>query len=97
MFREAFLPYFEILLPLFIKLAGADRSPTEIQWSTCIMDDVIEYAGPHSLKYKDFFLPLMINGVRSDNPEIRQSAAYGFGVMGKCGGPAFAQDCAGKF
>ena len=93
-FKEAFLPYFELLLPLFIKLAGADRSYTEVQWSICIMDDVIEFTGQHSIKYKEFFLPLFINGMRSEHPEIRQASAYGFGVLGKNGGSSFAQDCA---
>lgn len=93
-FKEAFLPHFEILLPLFIKLAGADRSYTEVQWSICVMDDCVEFTGQHSIKYKEFFLPLFINGMRSEHPEIRQASAYGFGVIGKNGGPSFAQDCA---
>ena len=28
--------------------------------------------------------------------KIRQASAYGFGVLGKCGGSAFAKDCVGK-
>ena len=35
--------------------------------------------------------------MQNAHAEIRQAAAYGFGVMGKYGGDVYAQTCAGKF
>jgi hypothetical protein len=32
-----------------------------------------------------------MESINSTQPEIRQAAAYGCGVMGQCGGPGYAQ------
>lgn len=62
----------------------------------CVFDDVIEHSGGHSIKYKDFFIPLLRDGLQSNHAEIRQAAAYGWGVLGKFGGEVYAQTCSGK-
>lgn len=36
----------------------------------------------------------MTEGLQSQHPEVRQAAAYGWGVLGQCGGEAFARTCA---
>ena len=36
----------------------------------------------------------MIHDITSPQPEVRQAAAYGVGVMGQFGGPGFASLCA---
>lgn len=38
----------------------------------------------------------MLQYVGDNRPEVRQAAAYGFGVLGKFGGPEFGPACAGK-
>ena len=73
---------------------AGDRSWCEHQWAICVFDDVIENGGPACIRYKDFFLPLMTEGLQSQHPEVRQAAAYGWGVLGQCGGEAFARTCA---
>lgn len=73
---------------------AGDRSWSEHQWAICVFDDVIENGGSGCLRYKDFFLPLITEGLQSQHPEVRQAAAYGFGVMGQSGGEAFSRICA---
>ncbi|KAI1286009.1 Importin-5 [Halotydeus destructor] len=93
-FKADFLPYFDKIVHHFKHLAAPDRSWNEHQWAICVFDDVIEHGSPHSIKYKDLFLPLLRDGVQSNRPEIRQAASYGFGVLAKCGGDIYGQTCA---
>lgn len=59
-----------------------------------MFDDVIENSGSACIRYKDFFLPLMTEGLQSQHAEVRQAAAYGWGVLGQNGGEPFARSCA---
>ncbi|KAJ8031234.1 Importin-5 [Holothuria leucospilota] len=91
---ETALPMFETLLPNVIRLLPQDRPWTDRQWGLCIFDDLIEFTGSHAFKYKDYFLRPMLQYVCDNRPEVRQAAAYGFGVLGKFGGPEFGPACA---
>ncbi|RWS08235.1 importin-5-like protein [Dinothrombium tinctorium] len=91
--KDNFLPYFDSIAHHFLNLARPDRCWTEHQWCICVVDDIIEHCGPKSLKYKDFFIPLLVSGIQSTHPAIRQAAAYGWGVLGKYGGEVFASEC----
>lgn len=93
-YRETFLPSFERLLPRFTKLLEPTRPWSDLQWGLCIFDDVIEYTGPQSEKYQQLFLERLLGCVSSTQPEVRQAAAYGCGVLGQCGGTGFAGACA---
>jgi len=70
------------------------RPGSERQWALCIFDDLIEYCGPLSASIKGFFLPHILNNLLDEIPEVRQAAAYGIGVCGKCGGIEYAATCA---
>uniref|UniRef100_A0A914UJU1 TOG domain-containing protein n=1 Tax=Plectus sambesii TaxID=2011161 RepID=A0A914UJU1_9BILA len=103
-YRDQFLPYFERLEPQFTALLDVKRNYGDRQWSICVFDDVIEYGGPNSVKYQQsFYRPMiaaladtpMIAALADTYPEVRQAAAYGFGVMAMHGGNAYAQACAG--
>jgi hypothetical protein len=48
-------------------------------------------AGPTSQKYQEVFLSRLLSCVGSSQPEVRQAAAYGCGVLGQFGGPGYAQ------
>lgn len=89
-YREAWLPQFERLLPLFSKLLEAGRPWSDLQWGLCIFDDLVEYTGPVAQKYSEIFLSRLLACVSSPQPEVRQAAAYGCGVLGQCGGPGLA-------
>ena len=92
-YKEAFYPCFDHLLPYFVRLLGNERAWADHQWSLCIWDDVIEFGGPSSIKYQQYFLePLMLH-ISDRQPEVRQAAVYGIGVMGLCGGEPYAQLC----
>jgi len=88
------LPFFEKLLPDFHKLLNDRRPGSDRQWSLCIFDDLIEYTGPVSLKYKEYFLQNLLQSVQDRSAEVRQAAAYGCGVMAQFGGAEYAATCA---
>lgn len=92
--KEGFFIYFDQLLPHFIKLLGPERPWPDHQWALCVFDDVIEHGGPACIKYQEYFLPQMINGISAKSAEIRQAAAYGWGVLGQFAGESFAKACA---
>lgn len=94
-FGEKFVPYFERLEPHFVPLLDPRRHYGERQWAICIYDDLIEYGGQESVKYQSHFYGPMLAALSDEYAEVRQAAAYGFGIMGQCGGPAYAQACAG--
>lgn len=92
--KQDFLPFFDHVLPHFITLSGPERAWQDRQWAICVLDDLIEHSGPASINYLQIFLPILTREIQSQHPELRQAAAYGFGVLGKCGGIAYAQTCA---
>ena len=94
---QQMLPFLDELMPQMTKLATPDSPYTDLQWAICVMDDLIEYTHEHCVKYRNFFIPLFYAGVQSPHSEIRQAAAYGFGVLAMYGGPSFAEECASKF
>lgn len=55
---------------------------------------MIEFLGPASVKYQDHFVTPMLHYLSSNQPEVRQAAAYGCGVLGQFGGPHYAAVCA---
>jgi len=88
------LPIFDQLLPFTAKLLEQTNPWSDHQWGLCIFDDLIEYAGPQSLNYQQHFVNPMLHYVTDPQPEVRQAAAYGCGVMGQHGGPNYASICA---
>merc|ERR1712013_566699 len=71
--KEAILPFFEHMLPDFVKLLEPQQPHSDRQWALCIFDDLLEYAGPSSIKYQDVFLTPMLNSVQDANAEVRQA------------------------
>ncbi|XKL61021.1 hypothetical protein PGB90_008078 [Kerria lacca] len=89
-----FYPYFDRVLPHFVKMLDPRQKWTDHQWGICIFDDLIEFTGPHCKKYKDYFLAPFANYLHDSQSEVRQATCYGFGVLGLCGGEEFAGTCA---
>jgi hypothetical protein len=58
---------------------------------------VIEFLGPASVKYQEHFVQPLLHYLGSPQAEVRQAAAYGAGVLGQFGGPAYAAVCASAF
>jgi len=92
--KELLLPFFEHMLPDFTKLLEPQQPCSDRQWALCIFDDLLEYAGPSSIKYQQYFLKPLVDSVQDQNPEVRQAAAYGVGVLAQFGGPDYADVCA---
>jgi hypothetical protein len=82
---STFLPAWQRLLPMYDAFIGSD-DPTQRQWATCIMDDVLEFCGEDSWAYKDHILQPLANGLQDANAANRQAAAYGVGVAAQKGG-----------
>ncbi|XP_077987293.1 importin-5-like [Glandiceps talaboti] len=89
-YHATVLPFFDQLLPHFVRLLAPDRPWSDRQWSICIFDDLLEFCGPASFKYQEYFIRPMIEFVCDKTPEVRQAAAYGCGVMGMHGGKDYA-------
>lgn len=65
------------------------------QWATCIYDDVIEYGGDQGRStYQSIYLEPLLAHVCDEYPEVRQSAAYGVGLLAMKGGSVYAEVCA---
>lgn len=77
------------MIIFFYYVQTPDRPVSDQQWSLCVMDDIIEFCGVKCIEYKDIFLPLFTTNLKSPHPELRQAAAYGFGVLAKHGGETF--------
>ncbi|CAF3171888.1 unnamed protein product [Rotaria socialis] len=93
-YTDSYLVYFDTLVPHFYALIQPTRSISDRQWALCVFDDVIQFTGAHSHRYTQFFLSPMAESLADTAAEIRQAAAYGFGVMGMNGGPVYARACA---
>ncbi|GLV41396.1 Karyopherin beta 3 [Carabus blaptoides fortunei] len=93
-YKTAFLPYFDQICGHFVQLLGADRQWSDHQWGLCIFDDVIEFGGPACIKYQGVFLQPLAAYVADKSAEVRQAAAYGWGVLAQFGGDQFAGECA---
>ncbi|KAI8992324.1 armadillo-type protein [Pilobolus umbonatus] len=91
--NTAFLPYFDKILPFIVQFLSHPSSSAR-QWAICVFDDLIEYTGPASYNYSNYFLQSMISSVSDTAFDVRQAAAYGLGVMGQFGGPQYADACA---
>jgi hypothetical protein len=87
----------ELLLPAFkqyllkpiggMLCSGQDTKSSvhmrNIQWSVCVIDDIIEYLGP-AVAYEmhtDFWNAFLSCLMDAENPNIRQGAAYGIGLI----------------
>ncbi|KAG2213565.1 hypothetical protein INT46_002271 [Mucor plumbeus] len=89
----AFLPYFDKMLPLIVQFLSHPNNAAR-QWAICVFDDLVEFTGPASFNYTNYFLQAMVAGVSDKATEIRQASAYGVGIMGQFGGPQYADACA---
>lgn len=93
-YRENFIPFFDQILNHFVNLLTPNRSWADRQWGICVFDDVIEFTGPACSKYQGYFLEPLAVYIRDKSCEVRQAAAYGWGVLGQFGGEQFASELA---
>lgn len=93
-YKTNFMTPFDQIAPHFVQLLNPSKPYTDRQWSLCVWDDVLEYCGPDSIKYQEYFLKRLIEQIIDETPEVRQAAAYGCGLMAVYGGPGYAQACA---
>lgn len=92
---STFLPAWERLMPTYEGFLTS-RDSTQRQWGLCIMDDVLEYCGPESIRYANFITQPLIDGCQDSSPAIRQAAAYGIGVAAHRGGAPWSQFLGGS-
>lgn len=89
--KSELFPFFDSLLPHYIKLLGPERPWADRQWSLCVFDDIIEHTGAAAVKYSDIFVGPMLQYLDDESPEVRQAASYGIGVMAMSSSEAFAK------
>jgi hypothetical protein len=93
-YKTGFMGAFDQLVQHFVQLLSPERPYTDRQWALCVWDDVLEYCGPESIKYQEFFLKRLLEQIADETPEVRQAACYGVGLMALNGGVQYAQACA---
>ncbi|KAL4930686.1 nuclear import receptor PSE1 [Aspergillus undulatus] len=86
----SFLPAWEQLMPFYDAFITS-QDPTQRQWALCIMDDVLEFCGPESWRYKDHIIQPLAAGLTDTNAANRQAAAYGVGVAAQKGGEPWGE------
>ena len=74
-------------------MLGPDRPKCERQWAICIFDDLVEFASEECHMYKDSFLSHIQTYINDPEPEVRQAAAYGLGILSKCPQEHFGHAC----
>ena len=79
-----------------VELIKPQRVWSDRQWGLCLWDDIIEFCGEESWQYSDLYLQALARGINDQQPEVRQAASYGVGILGKCG-PQAAQQMLGPF
>lgn len=89
-FRLKFLPAFERLIPVATSFLNSNSVDCR-QWALCVFDDLLEYTGPESWRYRDLFLSKLVSDLVDPDASIRQAAAYGVGVAAQYGGQAYAE------
>ncbi|KAK5971826.1 Importin-5 [Trichostrongylus colubriformis] len=85
-FGECFFDCMEPLLPEILQLIDIRRPYPSRQYGLCYIDDCIEFAPKRCAQYQDQYVPVMLKCLADEYPEVRQAAAYGFGIMGMIGG-----------
>ncbi|EYB95314.1 hypothetical protein Y032_0161g3363 [Ancylostoma ceylanicum] len=75
--------------PNFLQLIDPHRGYQSRQYGVCYINDCLEFAPKKCAKYQNQFVPVMLKCLSDPMPEVRQAAAYGFGVMGELGGPEY--------
>ncbi|KAI0165060.1 ARM repeat-containing protein [Hypoxylon sp. FL1284] len=96
-FHSIFKNHGAVFLQPWERLMGTYESfltssdPTQRQWGLCIMDDVLEYCGPESVRYAQAISTALLEGCKDPSAAIRQAAAYGIGVAAHRGGAPWSQ------
>jgi len=80
-YRANFIPAFDKIVSHVVKLLPNDRPATDRQWGLCIFDDVIEFCGAQSTVYSQLFIQQMLKYSIDPEPQVRQAASYGLGIM----------------
>ncbi|KAG0314219.1 hypothetical protein BGZ97_009502 [Linnemannia gamsii] len=88
----AYVPMFKSLEPVIATFL-ADTNSASRQWAICVLDDLIEFTGPHSAPIMGPYLPKMLESVLDTASDVRQAACYGVGLCGEFGGADYAEFC----
>ncbi|AOA61119.1 Nuclear transport (karyopherin beta) [Komagataella phaffii CBS 7435] len=78
-FKGRFLPVFNQLLPTVASFINDENSDIRVA-GLCMISDVIEHAGADSIQFKEMFLSPVGESLVSEDPQVRQAAAYCVGV-----------------
>lgn len=92
-YRSFFIPTFDCLIPHVMRLLGADRSWQDQRWAVCIFNELIEFTGEASVKYHEIFIKPLYDFLEHESLELRQAAAYGWGVLAMHGTGVFSIAC----
>ncbi|VDM75522.1 unnamed protein product [Strongylus vulgaris] len=83
-----FAPRVSLQFSIFMRLAKYLFILQKKIFILCRQSCIVEFF-ERCARYQDQFVPLMLKCLADDYPEVRQAAAYGFGVMGMVGGAEY--------
>jgi hypothetical protein len=79
--KASFLPYFQEWASKAMELIQPEQHHALRQLGLCMFDDVIEHGGPGAFRYLPQVVPYMMNYMGDVDPQVRQAAVYGIGVV----------------
>eukprot|EP01024_Parvocaulis_polyphysoides_P034901 TRINITY_DN3090_c0_g2_i5.p1 TRINITY_DN3090_c0_g2~~TRINITY_DN3090_c0_g2_i5.p1 ORF type:complete len:431 (+),score=97.19 TRINITY_DN3090_c0_g2_i5:151-1293(+) len=80
-YGDDIMPTLETLLPYFGELVEQTQPADFQRIGVCVMDDILDYTHNGGLKYVNQFMPVLVNSCSSDNPDLRQCAVFGVGLV----------------
>lgn len=89
-FSVHLLPYFNQWVHLFVSMLSIEHPAYHRKSACCVFDDLLEHAAEQAEQYHEMFLEQFLQCILDKNPECRQAAAYGCGVMAQIGREPYA-------
>jgi hypothetical protein len=85
------LPFFHQLQPHILSLLDPQRPFGDFQWGVCFLMDLLEQIGDneHTLPFKAILEQSMAQGIVHSEADLRQTCAFGIGVVSKVGGAGY--------
>ncbi|KAK9821719.1 hypothetical protein WJX81_003315 [Elliptochloris bilobata] len=80
-YGDSALPFLAELMPALGALLEPGRDPEERRIAICILDDILEHCPAGSVQYMSQAVPVLLEGCRDRNANVRQCSVYGLGVL----------------
>eukprot|EP01025_Chloroclados_australasicus_P010561 TRINITY_DN1432_c0_g2_i1.p1 TRINITY_DN1432_c0_g2~~TRINITY_DN1432_c0_g2_i1.p1 ORF type:complete len:1108 (-),score=185.74 TRINITY_DN1432_c0_g2_i1:305-3628(-) len=80
-FGDEIMPAVQELMQFFGEMVDPNQPADFRRVGVCVMDDILDYTKEAAMKYAGQFMPVLMNACVSDNPDLRQCAVFGLGLV----------------